>query len=114
MALRANMAGGFKSASTPENPDNPWFFSENATGSRAQFALGPRAPGRSRGGIMAGAALHYVKLINPPIGGGRDVHHCDRNTIAMTMTLRVPPALSFRFGRDGRAIGTRQQMFGTK
>jgi hypothetical protein len=37
-AARLN-GGGFKSASTPENPDSPWFFSESATGSRAQFAL---------------------------------------------------------------------------
>ena len=25
---RANMAGRFKSASSPQNPDSPWFFSE--------------------------------------------------------------------------------------
>ena len=37
---RAYMAGGFKSASTPENPDNPWFFSENAHGDRAQSPWG--------------------------------------------------------------------------
>ena len=56
MALRANMAGGFKSASTPENPDNPWFFSENATGSRAQSPYG-RAPGCPRAPLGVGAAL---------------------------------------------------------
>jgi hypothetical protein len=36
------------------------------------------------------------ELINPPIGGGRDVHHCDTNTVAMIMTLSArDPAQKF-------------------
>jgi hypothetical protein len=44
----AYMTGGFQSASTPENPDSPWFFSENATSSRGKSSPWGRASGRSR------------------------------------------------------------------
>ena len=63
------------------------------------------------------------------------MHHCDRNTIAMIMTLdgadsnrsrgprlgdsvsdflRVPPASHFDLGATVVQIGTREQKFGTK
>jgi hypothetical protein len=45
MALRANMAGGFQSASTPENPDS--IFSISAMGRSGAGEVSHRAPGWS-------------------------------------------------------------------